>query len=96
MEKYGFDGSTVRWIRNWLDDCVQRVTVNGSMSRWKSVMSGVSQGSVLGTILFNSFVNSISSGIECPLSKFAGDARLCGAVDSVKGRDTIQRDLNRP
>ena len=65
------------------------MVVNGSVSGWRSVISGVPWWSVLAPILFNIFINDIDSEIECILSK------LWGAVNTPEGWDAIQRDLNK-
>ncbi|GAB0204765.1 hypothetical protein GRJ2_002942100 [Grus japonensis] len=37
----------------------------------------------------------MDSGIECTLSKFANNTKVCGVVNTLEGRDAIQRDLDR-
>ncbi|PKU43576.1 pol- hypothetical protein [Limosa lapponica baueri] len=65
------------------------------MSKWRPVTSGVLQGSVWGLMLFNTCVGNMDGGIDCTFSEFADDTKLCGAVNTLEGRDAIQRDLDR-
>lgn len=67
---------------------------SSSSSMPASVMSGGSQRSVLGQMLFNILINYINSGIECTLIMCADHTELYGVVNMPEGQDIIQ-DLDK-
>lgn len=50
---------------------------------------------MLGSVLFNVFINDLGDGVQYTLNKFTDDTKLWGVMDKSKSSAAIQVDLNR-
>ena len=71
------------------------VVVDGVVSSWKSVLSGVPQGSVLGSILFLVYINDLEGGVTGKILKFADDTKLFRKVKEIGDIQTLQDDIDK-
>ncbi len=95
VKQLGIDGTIHEWIENWLRNRKQRIVINGTASDWAAVTSGVSQGSVLGSVLFTIYVNGIDGGLNNIISKFANDTKIENSIITEHDRMSLQKGLKK-
>ena len=78
----------MKWINAFLCYRQERVVVNGVKSDWAPVVSGVPQGTVLGTLLFSLHINDITADIE-------SEIRLFAEIKDKEDKLKLQRDIHR-
>ena len=96
LEKYGIDGQLLNWLKDFLNDRKQRVVVGNAKSPWLPVLSGTTQGSVLGFLLFLIFINDLpktcSPGMEELIMLLADDTKSYQEIS--KDKDHHQDNQN--
>ena len=87
--------SIINWIEQCLTDRRQRVVVDREVSSWKSVLSGVPQGSVLGPILFLVYINDLEEGVTGKILKYADDTKLFRKTKKIGDEKKLQDDIDK-
>ena len=95
LKSHGMGNSIINWIEQCLKDRRHRVVVDGVVSSWKPVFSGVPQGSVLGPILFLIYKNDLEEGVTGNILKFADDTKLFRKVKEIGDKQKLQDDIDK-
>ena len=96
MKNYGITGPICNWIEDFLDGRSQRVVCKGEHSQWPwaSVLSGVPQRSVIGTVLFLIYINDLPKEVRGKVRLFADDTIMYVTMTGEKDAASLQQDLD--
>ena len=78
LEILGFQQKAISLIESYMSNRTQKVDLQNTSSDWIDLHQGVPQGTILGPLLFNLYVNSMQSAIQdsCELVQYADDTFL--------------------
>ena len=92
---YGLSGSLLQWITSFLTGRRQRVLFRGATSDWTNVRSGVPQGSVLGPLLFNVYVNDLHLHLNSSMYAYADDTFIFREIKTDHDISVLQSDMDK-
>ena len=96
LQFFGINGNLLSWFNSYLNNRIQRIVLDGHTPEWLPVLSGVPQGSILGSLLFILFISDMP--LSCISSKtglFADDAKVYKTIEHILDCTLLQADLNR-
>ena len=94
LHHYGVRSKTLRWIQAFLRERTQQVILEGVFSSKAPVTSGVPQGTVVGPLLFLTYINDLPDVISHSQTRlFADDSLLYKEIHNSSDQTKLQADL---
>ena len=94
LHALGVGGYILRWVHSFLSNREQAVAVEGCISAYGTVKSGVPQGSVLGPLLFLVHISDINATTShTTVRSFADDTRVGSVISKSEDITNMQLDL---
>ena len=96
LSRYGLNDDAIAFLQAYLIDRHQRVKFHEKFSEWCPVKCGIPQGSLLGPLLFNIFLNDLNfAGQSSSLRLYADDTTIYASdIDIVTLEIFLNQDLN--
>ena len=91
LQSYGVTNSALCWFSSYLYGRTQAVCINSTLSDVKDIDIGIPQGSILGPLLFITYVNSLPDCIDCKCVMYADDITL---LFTASDPTTLQATMN--
>ena len=96
MSNFWKNSDVWHWIRAYLTNRVQCVSIHGAVSDFLPVTSGVPQGSILGPLLFLNFVNDLPTNVTpSRVLLFADDVKIAFPISCLDNCNQLQGDITK-
>ena len=95
LQDMGVTGNLGSWIHGFITGRSQQVTVNRSKSQQSKIVSGITQGSVLGPVLFLIYVGDIRKEVGHGILLYVDDVKAKQVIYSEEDVESFQDDLNK-